>query len=158
MFDREMKYIVFSRRYLVDYKLGEQDLTGRSHYDVFPETPERWKEIHRRCLLGAIEKADEDPFIRTDGRTDWVRWEIHPWYEEPGKVGGLILFSEVITERKQVQDELHLLNLELEQRVVERTMEISQANRAKDEFLANMSHELRTPLNTVLGLSESLLE
>jgi CheY-like chemotaxis protein/nitrogen-specific signal transduction histidine kinase len=57
-----------------------------------------------------------------------------------------------------VQDELQLLNLELEQRVHERTMELSRANRAKDEFLANMSHELRTPLNTVLGLSESLLE
>jgi len=158
MFDREMKYIVFSRRYLIDYGLGEQDLAGRSHYEVFPEIPEHWKEIHRRCMQGAIEKADADPFIRTDGRTDWVRWEIRPWYEEAGKIGGLILFSEVITERKYVQDELQLLNLELEQRVVERTMELSQANRAKDEFLANMSHELRTPLNTVLGLSESLLE
>ncbi len=158
MFDRDMKYIVASQRYLIDYELPPQDLTGHSHYEIFPEIPERWKEIHRRCLQGAIEKADEDPFIRADGRTDWVRWEVRPWYEEPGKVGGLILFSDVITERKQVQDELRTLNLELEQRVVERTMELSQANRAKDEFLANMSHELRTPLNTVLGLSESLLE
>ena len=67
------------------------------------------------------------------------------------------LESEII-ERQRVQDQLRLLNLELEQRVHERTMELSHANRAKDEFLANMSHELRTPLNTVLGLSESLLE
>jgi CheY-like chemotaxis protein/nitrogen-specific signal transduction histidine kinase len=68
------------------------------------------------------------------------------------------LFSEVITERKYIQDELRRFNTVLEQRVLQRTMELSQANRAKDEFLANMSHELRTPLNTVLGLSESLLE
>jgi signal transduction histidine kinase/ActR/RegA family two-component response regulator len=105
-----------------------------------------------------IETAEEDPFPREDGTLDWVRWEIRPWYEEAGKVGGIILFSEVITDRKQIQDDLRLLNLSLEQRVVERTLEISHANRAKDEFLANMSHELRTPLNAILGLSESLLE
>jgi PAS domain S-box-containing protein len=158
MFDRDMRYIVASRRYLIDYRLPDQDLTGRSHYEVFPEIPKRWKEIHQRCLQGAVEKMEEDPFPREDGTLDWVRWEIRPWYEEAGRIGGVILFSEVITERKQIQDDLRLLNLSLEQRVMERTMEISYANRAKDEFLANMSHELRTPLNAILGLSESLLE
>ncbi|MGE5376379.1 MAG: PAS domain S-box protein, partial [Bacteroidota bacterium] len=37
MFDRDMRYIVASHRYLNDYRLGRQDLTGRCHYDVFPE-------------------------------------------------------------------------------------------------------------------------
>ena len=158
MLDRGLRYIVASRRYLVDYRLGDQDLTGRSHYEIFPEIPEHWKEIHRRCLQGAIETAEGDPFPREDGTLDWVRWEIRPWYEETGKVGGVILFSEVITERKQIQDDLRLFNLSFEQRVMERTLELSHANRAKDEFLANMSYELRTPLNAILGLSESLLE
>ena len=98
MFDQEMKYIVASRRYLQDYGLGEQDLTGRFHYDVFPEITERLKEIHQRCLAGAIERAEEDLFPRPDGQTDWVHWEIHPWYEQEGKIGGIILFSEAITE------------------------------------------------------------
>lgn len=114
MFDTNMHYVAASRRYLMDYALGEQDLTGRSHYDVFPEMPERWKAIHRRCLRGAIEKADEDPFPRADGTVDWVRWEIHPWYEEAGRIGGIILFSEVITERReateQIQRQLRRLN------------------------------------------------
>jgi PAS domain S-box-containing protein len=285
MFDRDMRYIIASRRYLTDYRLPDQDLTGRSHYEVFPEMPERWKEIHRRCLTGMVEKMEEDPFPREDGTLDWVRWEIRPWYEETGRIGGIILFSEVITERKRaekaiqdtneklahaqamahigswehdlttdrlywsdemyrimgfpigkqisfeemmsvfpleerakfrqainaalyeysrysmdycivrpdhtrrdihdegevtrdeqghliringttqditdrkrVERDLQTLNVRLEQRVTERTMELSYANRAKDEFLANMSHELRTPLNAILGLSESLLE
>ena len=100
MLDRDMKYIVASRRYLMDYDLGEQNVTGRSHYDIFPEILERWKQIHRRCLAGAMERADEDPFPRASGKLDWVRWEIRPWYERASEIGGIILFSEVITERK----------------------------------------------------------
>ncbi len=103
MFDGEMNYMAASRRYLADYRLATQDIVGRSHYEIFPEIPERLKEIHRRCLAGATEKAEEDPFPRLDGTLDWVRWEIHPWYEESGVIGGLLLFSEVITGRKQAE-------------------------------------------------------
>jgi len=114
MFDREMRYIVASYRFCTDYELGEQDIVGRSHYEVFPEIPERWKDIHRRCLAGATEHAEEDPFPRKDGRQDWVRWEICPWYETEGEIGGIILFSEVITERKQARQEIHMLNTRLQ--------------------------------------------
>ncbi|MFA4911105.1 MAG: PAS domain S-box protein [Desulfobacteria bacterium] len=103
MFDRDMKYIITSRRFLTDYNLKMRDIIGRSHYEVFPEIPERWKEVHRRCLAGATEKAEDDPFPRSDGRLDWVHWEIQPWYEANGEIGGIILFSEVITERKRAE-------------------------------------------------------
>jgi PAS domain S-box-containing protein len=103
MFDRNMQYIVASQRYLVDYGLGDQNLVGRSHYEVFPDLPERWHEIHQRCLAGAIEKAEEDPYPHPDGSMDWIHWEIRPWFEMEGSVGGVILFSEVITERKQAE-------------------------------------------------------
>ncbi|MBI5352417.1 MAG: PAS domain S-box protein [Chloroflexi bacterium] len=115
MFDRDMNYIVASRRYLVDYDLGNQNVIGRSHYEIFPEIPEHWKEIHRRCLAGAIEKADEDPFPRLSGKMDWIRWEIRPWSEANGEIGGVILFSEVITERKQAEEEMALQNKLLNQ-------------------------------------------
>ncbi len=60
MFDREMCYIVASHRYLTDYRLGEHNLVGRSHYDVFPEMTEEHKEIHRRCLAGEVKENEED--------------------------------------------------------------------------------------------------
>jgi len=91
---------------MADYALGEQDLTGRSHYDVFPEVPERWKEIHRRCLAGAVEKCGEEPFPRANGKLDWIRWEIHPWRNAKGDIGGIIIFSEQITDRKRAEEAL----------------------------------------------------
>ncbi|MDR3573454.1 MAG: PAS domain S-box protein [Anaerolineaceae bacterium] len=111
MFDRQMNYLAASRRFLTDYRLKETNIVGRCHYDIFPEIPERWKEIHRRCLTGAVEHAEEDAFPRSDGSLDWVRWEIHPWYEKPGEIGGLLLFSELVNERKQAEQELQFRNV-----------------------------------------------
>ncbi len=97
MFDRNMNYIAVSDRFISDYRIGDQNLIGRSHYEVFPELDETIRAIHRRCLSGASEKGDETPFLRKDGTLDWVRWEVHPWYESKDRIGGIILFSELIT-------------------------------------------------------------
>lgn len=113
MFDRDMRYLAASRRWLSDYRIGESSILGRSHYEIFPELPERWKEIHRRCLAGAVEKCQEDEFPRADGATDWVRWEIRPWRTAEGEVGGLILFSEVVTERKRAEAALREADIRL---------------------------------------------
>ncbi|WP_295390186.1 PAS domain S-box protein [uncultured Thiodictyon sp.] len=103
MFDREMRYIRASRRWLEDYRLGRRDLRGLSHYEVFPEIPERWRELHRRALAGEVLCAEEDPFRRADGRVQWLHWEMRPWHDGAGAIAGILVFSEDITERKQTQ-------------------------------------------------------
>ena len=111
MFDREMRYLHVSRRWLTDYQLGDRDLRGLSHYDVFPEIPQRWKELHRRCLAGEALSADADRFVRADGTVQWLRWEIRPWFSNSGEVGGIVIFSEDITKLKQAEDILRRYEL-----------------------------------------------
>lgn len=106
MFDRQMHYILASDRWLTSYGLEGQDIIGRSHYEIFPELPERWKQIHQRCLAGAVETCAEDIFLHADGSMDWVRWEIHPWHTKNAEIGGIIIFSEVINERKRNEQRL----------------------------------------------------
>lgn len=106
MFDREMRYLAVSNRWIVDYHLGDADIIGRSHYDVFPEIPERWKAVHHRALEGEILRADEDRFVRADGTVQWVWWEVRPWYAADGAIGGIVIFAEDITEWKLVEEAL----------------------------------------------------
>ena len=103
MLDHDMKYLVVSLRWMEDYRLGEQSVTGRSHYDVFPEMPPHWSETYRRCLAGAVEKSENEKFVRADGSVDWIRWEVRPWHQADGAIGGIIIFSEDITSRKQAE-------------------------------------------------------
>jgi PAS domain S-box-containing protein len=111
MLDKDLRYVAVSRRWLQDYRLGDQDLIGRQHYDVFPEIRlnEEWQAIHRRCLDGAVEGREEDRFVRADGSEDWLRWEVRPWQEATGDIGGIIMFTEVITERKRAEQAIEQL-------------------------------------------------
>lgn len=101
MFDRNMRYLHVSRRWMSDFGLGERSLTGLSHYEVFPEIPEGWKDAYRRGLAGESLSADGDRFERADGSQQWIRWEVRPWHEADGSVGGVLIHTEDITERKK---------------------------------------------------------
>src|SRR6201993_2905007 len=100
MLDRDMRYLQVSDRWRTDYLRGRTQILGRSHYEIFPDMPERWKEVHRCALQGETLRAEEDRW-ESGGSTRWARWEVRPWRAADGTVGGLLILTEDITRSKE---------------------------------------------------------
>lgn len=105
MFDTNMRYILHSKRWLFNFGLTES-LVGQVHYDVFPNLPEKFISAHQKGLEGESHPRTVDCFIKSNGDEMWVRWELHPWFDDANNVGGIIIFSEDVSAEKQVSDEM----------------------------------------------------
>lgn len=105
--DKDLKYLYVSKKYLETFRVKEDDIIGKHHYEVFPDLPQKWRDVHQKALKGEVSSAGEDPYYREDGTVDWTRWECRPWYEKDGAVGGIIVYTEVITDQKQMEDMIY---------------------------------------------------
>jgi PAS domain S-box-containing protein len=119
MFDRRMRYLAVSGRYVSDVRAcPAESLIGRCHYDVFPTIGESWRSIHRRALAGERLSSDMEPFVQADGGIDWVRWSMVPWRQADGSISGALLFTECLpdpgAERKALDDAYERLQLAAE--------------------------------------------
>lgn len=140
MFDTEMRYLANSDRWLTQFNLNLPSLTNLSHYNLFPDTPDRWKVLYQEVLKGEVIARSEDAWERADGSILVLRWAAHPWYNYDGKVGGIVMVADKINE------------------LVEARETALKASLIKSQFLANMSHEIRTPMNGVLGMAQLLVQ
>ncbi|MDX2303061.1 MAG: PAS domain-containing protein [Microscillaceae bacterium] len=104
LFDNNLRYMSTSQRWLRDYKI-DYDVIGMSHYDVFPELPQYWKDIHNQCLRGEVIRSEGEKFMHQDGTVQWIKWEIRPWFLGTD-IQGLLMMTEDITEQKILQEKL----------------------------------------------------
>jgi PAS domain S-box-containing protein len=150
-----------------------EDIWGQSCESLYAN-PQSWlSAIHPSDRAAAAEKykrgITEGAFtidyriVRSDKAIRWIEARAFPVRNDSGRIVRIAGVAKDITERKRIELEILNLNANLEQRVVDRTLDLEQArneanaaNQAKSNFLAMMSHEIRTPMNGVIGMVDVL--
>lgn len=140
--DKNMRYIYVSQRYLDDYNVKEKNIIGKHHYEVFPDLPQKWRDVHRKALSGIISSSEEDSYEREDGTIVWTRWECRPWFESNGSIGGIIIYTEVITERKRAEEQRSMLKEQLMQ---------AQKMESIGRLAGSVAHDFNNLLTVILG-------
>jgi PAS domain S-box-containing protein len=127
---------------------------GKTIEKAFPplaqtEVPARYRGVAAEGIPWSTEQiAYEDDRIMG-------AFEVRAFQTTPGNM--VAVFADV-TERKQAEEKINQLNLKLEQRVFERTVQLETANKELEAFSYSVSHDLRAPLRGIDGWSQALLE
>jgi PAS domain S-box-containing protein len=121
---------------------------------IFPEDRARASAAMEQLLHEpGGQYACEYRVISSDG-VRWVRDRGRVVHAADGSIDYITGALVDITERKHAEEEVHRLNADLEQRVVERTAQLEQSNRELEAFTYSVSHDLRGPLRHMSGYAE----
>ncbi|MDK9702229.1 MAG: PAS domain S-box protein [Sulfuritalea sp.] len=118
---------------------------------------ETYREMWRSLRAGQVWRG-ELLNRKKNGELFWENTQISPVLDAAGLTTHYVAVKEDVTARKQAEQALAMLNLDLERRVAARTQQIEAANHELQAFSHSVSHDLRTPLRAILGFAQAIEE
>jgi PAS domain S-box-containing protein len=115
-------------------------------------------EMLRSAMTRGLEWRGEFVNRKKSGELFCVEASISTLAAEDGRTTHLVAVLQDISERKQAEEYIRRMNGELEQRVMERTVELEISNNELESFCYSVSHDLRAPLRGMGGFSDILQE
>lgn len=106
MIDRNYKIILVSMAWEAAYNRSGEPAEGQNYFSFFPNLSQKWKDRYNRCLDGGHIETREELFQSHSGESAWLEWDLHPWKAPNGDIGGIVVLSRNITERKWAEIEL----------------------------------------------------
>jgi PAS domain S-box-containing protein len=138
--------------YTADEILGRPFATLFTPEDVGRQMPEQL--LKRAKLEGRA--AYNCQCVRKDGRRIWMEGTITILRDDSGKLRGFSKVTRDVTRQRDAEEKIRQLNEELEQRVIERTAQLTAANKELEAFSYSISHDLRAPLLRISGFADIL--
>jgi PAS domain S-box-containing protein len=119
---------------MVGYSSSELVLEGKTCWDLtHPEDLEENQRLFAQMIREGIPFQMERRLLRRDGSVLWSNLSVSPIRDASGKPVSAVGVEVDITDRKQAEESLRQLNLELESRVESRTAELQTMNQALQE-------------------------
>ena len=126
--DTDLVYVSCNENFAQDLKIRPEEFKGKTDYEFFPEElAEKYRADDRRIITSGKTEDIEEKYLR-DGQEIWVQTLKTPIKDKKGTITGLLGIFWEITERKRMEEALLKARDELEERVEERTTELSKAN------------------------------
>ncbi len=152
--DADSRFVRISRKLARWFGLSDPaQAIGRTDFDFFgrQHAPQAFGDEHQVMRTGQPIVGKEEREDWPDGHVTWVSTTKVPLRDADGRIIGTFGISRDITERRRAEDALAQANLELEQRVAERTAELARSNRDLEQFASIASHDLQAPLVVIGG-------
>lgn len=147
--DSESVYLGCNKAFEVFCGRTEKDLIGCSDIDLFPrDVAEFFREMDRKMMAQNMPRRNEEWIDYPDGRRALLDTLKTPFYDQDGKLLGMIGISREITEKRQAEDERKSLESQLQQ---------AQKMEAIGQLAGGIAHDFNNILTAIIGYSEVIL-